>query len=82
MMQNVSNSFDTEFVDDYDDSDVREDGGDGDGDFVYRTVERELMSDMLPFFIKTPNGRHRCGTKRDCYQVNPMMVNSDWMKCF
>jgi len=80
MMQNTHNSFITEVVDDYyDDSDVREAN---DAAFVFRTMEKELMSDMLPLFIKTPNGRHRCGIKRECYKVNPMMVNSDWMKCY
>jgi hypothetical protein len=43
MMQNTHNSFDTSVVDDYyDDSDVREDN---DAAFVFRTIEKELMSD-------------------------------------
>ena len=75
MMQNTHNCFDTEVVDDYyDDSDVREDIPDA---FVWRTMEKELMSDMLPLLIQTPNGRHRCGIKRDCFRLNPKMTNTD-----
>ena len=52
------------------------------GVFVLRQLEKELMSDQLPFFIKVPNGRHKMGLKRDCYTLNGSMTNPEWMKCF
>jgi hypothetical protein len=45
-------------------------------------LETELMSDQLPLFIRTPNGRNQAGIKRDCFNVNPKMTNPEWMKCF
>lgn len=45
-------------------------------------IETELMSDSLPLFMKTPNGRLQAGTKRDCFTVNPRMKNPEWMKCY
>ena len=40
-------------------------------DCVKRNMERELMSDQLPLFVQTPNGRLNMSTKRDCFNVNP-----------
>lgn len=40
------------------------------------------MSDKLPLYIRTPNGRHNAGQKRDCFILNPRMTNPDWFKCY
>jgi len=50
--------------------------------FAFREIEKELMTDQLPLFIKVANGRHQAGTKRDCYTVNANMTNPEWMKCY
>merc|ERR1719230_880174 len=80
MLQNNGNAFSSEEVDSF-----PEDAPNLEGDtspWVFRQIERELMSDQLPLFIKTPNGRHKMGIKRDCYLLNPQMKNQDWMKCY
>lgn len=78
-MQNNSNSFETNHVDSYHADDVEEDN---DAAFVWRTMEIELMSDQLPLFVKTANGRLNSATKRDCFTINPRMTNPEWMKCY
>ena len=81
MMQNVGSSFNggDDWIDDYDSTDTPEDEK---YKFIWRTMERELMSDMVPLLIKTPNGRLRCGLKRDCFKLNPKITNSNYMKCY
>lgn len=80
MMQNTHNSFDIEVrEDDYHESDIREDN---DSAYAFRMIETELMSEQLPLFVRTPNGRFQAGTKRDCFHVNPRMHNPEWMKCY
>lgn len=77
-MCNTHNSFDIEYY-----NLLEGDNDEGnEAAFVFRKIEEELMSDQLPLFIKTPNGRHQAGTKRDCYIINPKMTNPDWMKCY
>lgn len=54
-------------------------------DFINRLVEQELMSDMVPLLIRTPNGQNKLGIKRDCWVLNPRVTqvqNPEWMKCY
>ena len=83
MMQNSHNSFD---IMPNDQSEFPLQSGDKEEDnasaFAFREIERELMTDQLPLFIKVANGRNQAGTKRDCYTLNATMTNPEWMKCF
>jgi len=81
MMQNVDGSFNggENWIDDYDSTDNPEENK---VKFIFRTVEKELMSEMVTLLIKTPNGRLRCGLKRDCFKLNPKTTNSNYMKCY
>ena len=81
MMQNADNSFNggDDWIDDYDSTDTPEDEK---YKFIWRTMERELMSEMIPLLIKTPNGRLRCGLKRDCFKLNPKATNPNYIKCY
>ena len=79
MMQNLRGigCFSVEY--DYDPSDIQEENKSA---FIFRAIEKDLMSEMVPLLIKIPNGRLRCGLKRDCYKLNPKTTNPNYMKCY
>lgn len=39
-----------------------------------RLAEQELMSDMVPLLVRTPNGQNKLGIKRDCWVLNPRVT--------
>ena len=50
-----------------------------------RLAEQELMSDMVPLLVRTPNGQNKLGIKRDCWVLSPRVTqiqNPEWMKCY
>jgi len=79
MMQNDGDAFSDQWVDDYDPSDVKEESK---IDFIFRNMEKELMSGLIPLLIPSPNGRLRCGLNRDTFRLNPKVTLNKYMKCY